>query len=273
MIIIITLLENLYYIFSISGVIIALLAALYVKRTYENSIKQNIGNDFFNLLSVHNELKRNLKLNIKNTITNISSLDEKRKNGVFEFEEKTDYIGLEVFELIKLDFEILFKEFDSILPYATTENDIKLVSNIKTFGLKIKKDWIKEELLKEIIKVNNSKNKEQEKIQIVFDKIAHEYKEVIYHYCRNWYNIVKFLRDKEIKLKIDLKNYSDILQSQISNNEMIVLFYNVLWFPTNSQHEDYYPINLAKHFDLFQNIGLSEEIFEKHKNLIKNGDS
>ena len=268
MIMILSILENTYYIFSIAGVAIALAVALYVKKTYKNSIKQQIANDFFNLLSVHNELKRNLKLNIKNSITNISQLYEKRENGGFKFEEKTDYLGLEVFELIKLDFEILFKEFDLILPHTTNEDNIKFISEIKTFGINIKKDWIRQELLDEIPKVNDSQNKELEKIQIVFDKIAHEYKEIIYHYCRNWYNIIKFLREKEIESEFNLKTYANILQSQISNNEMFILFYNVLWFSTNSQRKEYHPINLAKHFDLFQNIDLGEEIFRKHQEFM-----
>lgn len=268
MIIILSCLENAYYIFSIIGVIVAIYVAFYIKETYQNSIKQQIGNDFFNLLSVHNELKRNLKLNIKNTITNISQSDEQRENGNFSYKEKTDYIGLEVFELIKVDFEILFKEFNSILPYTGTDEEIKFTADSKIFGYKIKKDWIGKELLNEISKVNNSENKELEKIQIVFDKIAHEYKEIIYHYCRNWYNIIKFLREKEIESKFNLKTYANILQSQISNNEMVILFYNVLWFSTNSQKKEFHPINLTKHFDLFQNIDLGEEIFRKHQELI-----
>ena len=269
MMIIITCLENLYYIFSIIGVLIALYVAYYVNETYKNSVKQQIENNFFNLLSVHNDLKSNLKLNIKSTITNVSPLNEKRENGKFKFEEKTDFVGIEVFELIKLDFEILFKDFTSILPEIKSEVDAQLFKEIKVFGTNIKKDWIREELINETQKIDDLTDKEYQKIKIVFDKIAHEYKEIIYHYCRNWYNIIKFLRKKELELKIDLKDYANILQSQISNNEMVILFYNVIWFSENTQKEEFHPINLAIHFDLFQNIDLGEKIFENHKELIE----
>lgn len=236
------------------GTIISLFATYLIFSTYSNQKKelknqresisqQQFDSIFFNMINVHNELKRNLALNSKSVITNCYDYKEEVEAGIDTKQIiVTDFIGIKVFSLIRLDLEILLKDF--------------LDTKSKNFGLIIKKNEVKDRL-------SLYRDKEElTKIQKAYEEIAQNYKSILYHYCRNSYHILKFIREEELKTKKDLKRYSDIFQSQLSSDELSVLFYNFLWFDKNDQINEFQPLELVKHFDLFQNADL---IFEDHK--------
>ena len=73
------------------------------------------------------------------------------------------------------------------------------------------------------------------------------YGDEIGHYFRNFYHILKFIQMSSVEHKSD---YSGILKSQLSNPELVLLFYNGI-----SKHgEQLRP--LAENYTLFENIEL-----------------
>jgi len=60
----------------------------------------------------------------------------------------------------------------------------------------------------------------------VYPQFFHNYHDQLGHYFTNLYNIVKFIDRSEID---DKKFYTNLLRAKLSNNELLLLFYNCLY--------------------------------------------
>lgn len=67
----------------------------------------------------------------------------------------------------------------------------------------------------------------QEEIDALYQKLYSIYQNQLGHYFRYIYNIIKFTIDNRQKEK-DEKKYIDLLQAQLSNDELALIFYNAL---------------------------------------------
>lgn len=243
------------------GTIVSIFATYLIFITYSSQKKelklqrdlfaqQQFETTFFNMINVHSELKKNLRLNLKSKICNIEDYEEKNEDNSYSVSTYkkvivTDYVGVDVFKLIRLDLEILIND---IIEY-----------DVKTFGFRI----IKDEIRKSILKVKDQI--EKEKVIKVYEEVSQNYKSILYHYCRNSYHILKFIRRNELEHNKNLKSYADIFQSQLNSDELTILLYNFIWFSKNDQDDEFQPKELVKHFDLFQNADLK---FFNHKNFL-----
>ena len=81
------------------------------------------------------------------------------------------------------------------------------------------------------------------------------------HYFRNIYHILKFITENEIQNKLDYQKYADILQSQLNDDELFLLFYNFIVFEDESKKE-FSTINICNNYHFLENLG--------HENLLNN---
>jgi len=77
------------------------------------------------------------------------------------------------------------------------------------------------------------------------------------HYFRYIYNIFKFINESEVDNK---KFYSNLVRAQISNYELVILFYNCL---SKYGSEKFFP--LAVKYSLIKNLPLSILLQENHR--------
>lgn len=100
---------------------------------------------------------------------------------------------------------------------------------------------------------------QQEFIQEIYDKTYLKQASVLGHYFRHLYHIVKYTDESFIPNK---KKYIDIIQSQMSDDELYCNFYNSI---SKYGKEKFLPL-LSKYY-FFENISSRNEIFDIHKNL------
>ncbi|WP_160137768.1 putative phage abortive infection protein [Chryseobacterium sp. c4a] len=69
------------------------------------------------------------------------------------------------------------------------------------------------------------KHLELEDLQEIYQKKYEEYNDILGHYFRTFYHIIKLIDSSDIK---DKQQYASIARSQLSNAEQVLLFYNCL---------------------------------------------
>jgi len=92
-----------------------------------------------------------------------------------------------------------------------------------------------------------------------FEKLYDRYPNYFSHYFRYLYTIFKFIKESEIN---DKKFYSNIVRSQLSDAELVILFYNCV---SPYGRDKFLPI--AIEFKLFDNLPKSRLLSEDHVRL------
>lgn len=286
------------------GTFLTIVATLYIYKTYHSQkeelesqktelilqrqliAQQQFESTFFNMLNVHRELKNNLKLKHNETVFNFN-----------EFYNSEEYRGIEVLEKIASEYRNLYTNLTVVSSELNTNlsNSLKKkIDNLtndkksKLIALELKGD--KSNPKPELIELlegkwdenNNLIESHKVKINFTFGLLFSNYQNILSHYCRNIYHILKFIRRKEEEdsftthKKEHYKQYSNILQSQLNVNEQFILFYNFIHFEKNDEKEIFHPLNLVNHYNFIDNIGVDNLIFKKHEEfydfLIKGSD-
>lgn len=121
-------------------------------------------------------------------------------------------------------------------------------------------------LIKGKLKSNYERYKHENKNEMLRAKIAYRevfvsgYHVLLGHYFRHLYHILKFIDDtveNKIITKEEGRSFSDILQANLSSNELALLFYNLLFFPN--------ALRLVIEFQFLENLAIEDLIEEKHK--------
>jgi hypothetical protein len=250
------------------GTVLTAIATFFIYKTYisqkeelENQRKlikqQQFENTFFNMLNVHNELKKGL--------TTIKySFDNAYISGKEHYVHKEKIQGLETLEEVNNHFKSYFNKITQRKKsFVETLNNSENKFKVRDFRLD-------EEILKfEEIKLQNS---EKAVIHFVYKKVFNEFQDEISHYCRNVYTILKFIRKNEETSRnvseMNFKDYANIFQSQLNVNEQFLLFYNFIYF--NYEEKGIYStINLVNHYKFLENLGhgnlLDDELHNRCK--------
>lgn len=170
------------------------------QKEQSKSIKlQNFETTFFNMLSLHKEIIDNLSL--------ISSRKEWKYDG------RSGWYGTKK-SIPEKDRKYLYSILD--LPI-----DIEEIDNL--YGKKVISKLF--EILNCYIKTAKDQN-----VTTLYYNFYKEYNEIIGHYFRNIYHILKFIKKNSEKkeIEIDSKFYTNILRAQLSNSELALLLLNAL---------------------------------------------
>jgi hypothetical protein len=258
------------YVGGILGTIIGFITLILVYLTYTSQkdelklqsqliAQQQFESTFFNMLNVHRELKNSLELNIIKRICRINTSKETtefkeiKKEYYNDFTNKidvSDYKGIDVFKLIKLDFESLYESFKEL---KDNDSAVDGVLNIH----------IRSNLFKN--RSVSKKGSERNIVITVYWELFENYKDIISHYCRNVYHILKFIRESEKQNVNSYRNYADIFQSQLNIDEQFLLFYNFIVFDDNSNlDKDLHPKNIVNHYEFLENLGYKNLLEDSH---------
>lgn len=271
------------------GTLITLLATVYVYKTYRSQKKelkkqkkqlklqsqliaqQQFESTFFNMLNVHRELKNGLKLN---------SLDFFYRPNEINFGDI--YKGVDVFEKISQEYKEIYNNLENLhynqQDLSNRVNEYKLqdpqfLYNLSEDEFNPRPIMLADRIDNSWDENNNQVETHKAKIVFTFELLYMNYQNILSHYCRNVYHILKFIRkteEEDIYTKNDktihYKQYANILQSQLNVNEHFILFYNFIWHNENDQKNNiYFPMNIVNHYQFLENIGVNNLIQSNHK--------
>jgi len=139
------------------------------------------------------------------------------------------------------------------------------------------------ELLYEILKGNYERmpgntyqnkldmNAEERRIKDAFTQLYMEYGSLIGNYFKNLYLLVKYVQGVKYKA-FDKNYYIDLIKSQLSKYEILLLAYDCIWIQDKSQGENF--IELAAHSNLLSALETDQLITSvseiKHVDIFKN---
>ncbi len=120
---------------------------------------------------------------------------------------------------------------------------------------------------------NQKRRKEDitKKVTYLYWLLYSRYEFCLSHYCRHFYNLVKFLDDynnkllsgigedeleKRLEIKHKISNYLSFIQSGTSSSELVILYYNMLLFPKASA--------LYAKYNVFENLNKENLLHVSH---------
>jgi hypothetical protein len=114
----------------------------------------------------------------------------------------------------------------------------------------------------------------EEKIISAYTKSCIQYIDYFSHYFRNLYHVLKFIDESELISNTEKSNYSKFVRAQLSEVELVVIFYNSIakiGLPGREDMELGYPKmgRLIQKFDTLQNMNPRSIIHPIHKNIFE----
>lgn len=253
------------FIGGVLGTIFSVFAVLLIYKTYVTQKEelelsralfsnQNFENTFFNMLKVHQELRKEI---------NFSPLG----NGIFDDNQK---IGHSIQG--KAFFEFIQKEFTKLWKYEYDESKMNALTD---------KIGQKHKVYKYIYESNSSMKISNSEGQFIDKSISEHLKDIkdlkypifwekydnyIGDYFRNIYHILKYISEEKSKEITNSRNkettnkkykkYADILQSQMSYSELFFMFYNALTFTKVKKY--------IEEFNFIENLMVERLLHPKH---------
>lgn len=99
-----------------------------------------------------------------------------------------------------------------------------------------------------------------ERINDYYDNVYKVHCIELGHYFRHLYHLLRYIQDSKI---INPKKYSDIVQAQMSNDELFLIFYNAV-----SKYGNAKTLPLLESFSFLENVRYDEfSYFKKHQEL------
>lgn len=244
---------------------------------------------FFNLLKVQENIRENIRayffwIKIKKDIINEERFEKKGVNffGLSQFFLKHLY-GL-ISRCDSINGYTLESLQDQLHCFMTTRDfneDSYFEDELELEDYKI---WIIDQYVGmkfNIQSVDFSKIKKEaselKKCAYIYWLLYSQYDFCLGHYCRHFYNLVKYLDDynnqllsktnrddqeniKQIEHKIN--GYLSFIQSSLSSPELVILYYNMLLFPKAEV--------LYVKYNIFENLHIESLIREEHASFFPN---
>ena len=237
------------------GTILTIAATILVYKTYisqKNELQlqrnlisqQQFETTFFNMLEIHRSIKENLSISVSQLITQPyillnSDIGPLNTGHVIDF---GNIKGKMVFDKLIEDFSRLYRHFPANGWDYKVDSKIDEIITNGGYGL-LDSNNISENTRSRISQIKTIKFK--------YDIFHAEHFKLIGDYLRNVYHILKFLSVKKKEfvannINIDVKNYADIFQSQMSYMELALVFYNGFKFRKARK--------LIKEFNFIENV-------------------
>lgn len=224
--------------------------------------KQRFDSTFFQLIALHNDITNRLRTP---TAEGRLTFDEFNKKLELIDPDFTPFRAL-----MKLDTEVILsirdtKKIDQIICPDLNESESNnltttLKSGVKTFETYLSNDVVMHE----------------KKIRQAYTKVATTEIDFFSHYFRNLYHILVYIHDSKLIDDDERIRYAKIVRSQLSEHELVALFYNSITkieLPGRTDMELGFPKmgKLLADFDILQNMsprslfhGIHDEIFKKN---------
>ncbi len=244
---------------SFAGIILIYATFQEQKKLY---IKQKFESSFFNMLNIYHDIVNNTKVGEMDGRRFFSYILGKLKDGIVDQNTLSKLIEGDVNNLISDD---------------PKNSRIKIIDSLKDHHFKqgVNEKSIFE--IEEMDKINSSRSQKNElrkdQVNIIYEGIYKDYQSELGYYFRYIFNIFNFVI-KERKKYDDDKFYINLIQAQMSNDELGLLFYNALSKNARTSKGEYRFFNWLDEYDFFQNIDEKSLFHPSHceyypKNKIK----
>lgn len=209
--------------------------------------RQNFENIFFNMLTIHHDIIKNIDYNLKDLIKVMSTLHKySSKNHIKEIYSIVDidkpFVSRDVFKATLNILKRLIEEDLVIEHQLNRPNENDILMNAYDYSLQNKlKDFENIFSKSKITFLNIS---EETRFQSIYDFIYFKLSTDFGHYFRNVYRIIKMVDEKkfsedpieDFKIKY---SYTSIVRAQLSDDEILWLFFNCL---SNKGSEKFKPL-------------------------------
>lgn len=229
--------------------------------TNETMKKQAFDSTYFNLISLQKEILSAIKIGEisgRNAISElfidlqkvifhsrraeivryVNTKGEAVLNRILNEPKLADSLSYEIYKNLSASMEY-FKDRND--PYKSEEAD-KNLNYIVSFLQR------NEVLLKVALNVNVLENENQLWRKSVYERFYKDHENLIGHYFRNLYRIVKYILESNLSFK-DKHSYIGILRAQLSADELKMLYYNINF---SKKGEKFYNILNENNIDFFQ---------------------
>lgn len=240
---------------------------------------------FFNLLKVQDNIRNSIKTHFYYVLIDDYNVEERSINidgsdffykGINEFIKVYSFVLFHKYE--KTDFNLIKDDVHNFYVLYYNDNDKEFRDENEWLSFK---QWIhnqyrgfiyyvKENTLKNV----QESNDERRICAYSYWLFYHKYENCLGHYCRHFYNIIKYLDsykrglldklDKDSsdyliekkKIEDKIHSYFSFAQSGLSSSELVMLYYNMLLFP-NAEH-------LYSEYNIFENMHIESLIKTEH---------
>lgn len=242
-----------------AGIIITLLLQRRdLSETRSAMGSERFDNTFFQLLNLHIEITMRLTAKGRQGIEAFETFAERTKTCDPDFYV---FAALQKISRDKVRIIIDSKIVTSDLYPEFTSADITNLKESLEKGVGAFENYL-----------DNNVEMHKEKIVAAYTKCCVEHIDYFSHYFRNLYHILKFIDDSKLILEAEKAMYSKYVRSQLSDIELVCLFYNSITpikLPGREHMELGYPKMQAylKKFDILQNMNPRSLIHPIHKEI------
>lgn len=252
------------------------------ENTFFNLLKTQGGiRDSINTRFYHISLDKTFRLAVTNDEVNGMDFFNRsitEYKNIYNFVSSHNFTKVSVFE-INQEVESQLDYFYDAVNDVITDNEHYNV--VKLWAINQYIGFLYGSNEKTFKTVKESKD-EREYCAYAYWLFFHKYEYCLGHYCRHFYNIIKYLDDYKQKLLSQLdkesKDYSkneesvndkihhyfSFAQASLSSSELVMLYYNVLLFPKAEE--------LYKKYNIFENMHLENLINKKHATFFEGID-
>ncbi len=244
---------------------------------------------FFNLLKAQENIRNGIHAYfLWINIDNYSRIEERKeeKHGVnfFAFaKSQLDHLYhlISNYDLVYCTLESLQENLDNFNRSHDFNENTYFYDMQELYELKL---WTRLQYLSirypiDINYFNQKRRKEDviKKVTYIYWLFYSRYEFCLSHYCRHFYNLVKFLDDYNNKLLSEvgedeqekrsdiehkINNYLSFIQSSMSSSELVALYYNMLLFPKANA--------LYAKYNVFENLNVENLIDKSHATFFPN---
>jgi hypothetical protein len=179
------------------------------------------------------------------------------ENKFFILIENLQFILNQIKLRVRLDDEIKISNLDNEVKWKAKYNRIQDIEGreaLRTILIKLNKD-LKTIDLDKMFDGLSEEEVEERNYQKIYDKYFH----ILGHYFRYVYNIMKYVDSSETNSDIEKKRLIDLLQAQLSSDEMGLIFYNAIFNDKAKKKVT----GERKFFELLEKYKLLENIDDK----------
>lgn len=225
--------------------------------------KQRFDSTFFQLIALHNDITAKLRNSTDEGRKAFSSFNKSLLHSDPDFVPFMALAKLTKDEIRTIrDNKIVSNELYPALDTAEAENLTITINN----GLKAFDSFLDSDL-----------RMHEEKVKASYTKVATFEIDFFSHYFRNLYHILVFIDTSNLIDDKERKRYAKIVRSQLSEEELVALFYNSLTkisLPGREEMELGYPKmgKLLHQYDILQNMSPRSQFHRGHKDIFKNNN-
>ncbi|MDO7909212.1 putative phage abortive infection protein [Pseudomonas sp. 22-AL-CL-001] len=216
-----------------------------LKEQLKDSSKQRFDSTFFQLLKLQNEISAKLAETENEGYNSFRSLNSKL---VLQDRDYPTFTALKKLDKASIRDLRDGKVVDQLLRSRLTAAEVSNIEESLERGLSSFDNYLDESL-----------DFHEDKFRIAYTAVAQVYVDSYSHYFRNLYHILKFIKQSPLIEDEDRRGYAIIVRSQLSEQELVTIFYNALThirIPGRENIELGYPKMgmLLKEFDILHNL-------------------